>query len=410
MSKSIQALRERQAELHRQMNAQLAEKGDRAWTKEDQAVFDNNSDESERLQTQIDAHQKMLDIEAGKSFDKAPRKEPEKNELRKGVELFMRKHPRELTAEEALIVRNTMSTTTASEGGNTVMPKVATELIDFLKAYGFMRRVADSITTSDGAAMSYPTSDGTSEIGEIVLQNVQAASADPTFGTVGLNVHKFGSKIITIPIELLQDTNIDIVALIYRRLRDRIGRIQNQKFTVGTGAGEPNGLVTAAGVGKIGTTGQTTTVIYDDLVDLIDSLDAAYLDNPPSNPEMPGIEPGWMFGQTMRRVIRKIKDTAGRPIWTPSYDAGLTAKTPDLLLGYPVNINNDMPTPAANAKSIAFGNLHRYMIRDAMEVSLFRFDDSAFMSKGQVGFLGWARAGGNLTDVNAVKLYQHSAT
>ena len=172
----------------------------------------------------------------------------------------------------------------------------------------------------------------------------------------------------------------------------------------------PNGLVTAASVGKAGLAGQTLTVIYDDLVDLVDSLDVAYLDVPDSDQQMAGVKPGFMFNQATRRVIRKVKDTAGRPIWTPSYDEGAAAKTPDMLLGYPVNINNDMAPMAANAKSIAFGNLHMYMIRDAMDVTMFRFDDSPYISKGQIGFLAWARTGGNLLDVNSVKVYQNSAT
>jgi HK97 family phage major capsid protein len=68
---------------------------------------------------------------------------------------------------------------------------------------------------------------------------------------VPLNTFKFGSKTITIPIELLQDTNVDIVALVNKRVRDRIGRIANQpKFTNGTGTGEPFGLVPPASVGK----------------------------------------------------------------------------------------------------------------------------------------------------------------
>lgn len=411
MSTSIQALRERLAALNRKMKNQLAEKGSATWSKEDQAIFDADSDEAERLQRQIAAHQKVLDQEAQENFSD-PEKKPnaEKTKLNKGVEIFLRKKPQDFTDEERTIVRNTMSTTTASEGGNTVMPKVASELIDYLKAYAFMRRVADSITTENGVNLSYPTSDGTSEIGEIVAQNAQASSADPSFGTVPLNVVKFSSKIITVPIELLQDSNIDVIAMVYRRIRDRIGRIQNVKFTTGSGTGEPNGLVTAASVGKTGTTGQTTTIIYDDLVDMVDSLDDAYLDAPSTDTELPGAAPGWMFSQTLRRTLRKIKDSQGRPLWTPNYDDGIVGKTPDLLMGYPVYINNDMPTPAANAKSLAFGNLRRYMIRDAMEVNLMRFDDSVYASKGQAGFLAFCRAGGNLLDVNAVKLYQHSAT
>ncbi|MBS0427600.1 MAG: phage major capsid protein [Proteobacteria bacterium] len=412
---SIQALRERLNDLNKQAKNQLAEKGDVTWSKDDQVKFDALMDEAERLQSQIEATQKVLDREAQDSFRDVKRADPSNpaNAAREGLEIFLRKSAREMSAEDAVKVRNTMSTTTGSEGGYTVQTLVASEFIDLLKAYGFMRAVADHISTSNGADLSYPATDGTAEVGELVVQNAAAALADIVFGTRALNVFKFGSKIITVPIELLQDTNIDIVSLIQRRMRDRIGRAQNAFFTTGTGTAQPMGLVTAASVGKTGTTGQTTTVIYDDLVDLIDSLDAAYLDNPPSTPEMPGIRPGWMFSQAMRKVVRKLKDTAGRPLWTPSYDAGLggaKSNTPDELLGYPVYINNDMAAPAANAKSMAFGNLHKYMIRDAMDITMFRFDDSAFMSKGQVGFLAWARAGGNLMDVNSVKLYQHSAT
>jgi HK97 family phage major capsid protein len=81
-----------------------------------------------------------------------------------------------------------------------------------------------------------------------------------------------------------------------------------------------------------------------------------------------------------------------------------------MLLGYPVYLNNDMPSPAANAISLAFGNFSKYMVRDALDVTMFRFDDTPFISKGQVGFLAWARAGGNLLDAGSVVTYQHSAT
>ncbi|MEY5098880.1 MAG: hypothetical protein RJA36_1599 [Pseudomonadota bacterium] len=410
---SIQALRERLAALNKKMNHLLAEKGAQVWSKEDQAIFDADSDEAERLQRQIEAHQKQLDAERESRFDDAQQLDPvkaKKTELREGLEIFLRKSAREMSHEEALKVRNTMSTTTGSEGGFTVQTLVASELVDLLKAYGFMRKVASQITTENGADLSYPTTDGTGEVGELVAQNVQAATADPVFATRALNTFKYGSKTITIPIELLQDTSIDIIGLVNQRVRDRIGRIMNQHFTTGTGSGQPTGMVTAASVGKTGTTGQTLTIIYDDLVDIIDSLDAAYLDTPITTPQLPGTEPGWMMSQTMRRVIRKIKDTAGRPIWSPSYDEGFTSGLVDRLLGYQVYLNNDLAVPAANTKSLAFGNFHKYMIRDAMQVQLFRFDDSPFVSKGQIGFLAWARAGGNLLDVNAVKLYQHSAT
>ena len=402
---SMQALRERLAALNKSLNHRLAEKGDQVWTAEDQKAFDTEADELDRCRAQIERHQRLMDQEAQDNFKDAKRVDPKdakRNDLQKGLDIFLRKSFKDMGAEEVTLVRNTMSTTTGSQGGFTVQTEVASSIVDALKDYGGVRRVADRVLTSGGNDMSWPTTDGTAEVGEWVAQNVAANPADPVFGTVPVNCFKSGSKVITVPIELLQDTQIDIIALLNNRMRDRIGRIQNQGFSIGTGTGQPFGVTVSASVGKTGTTGQTTSIIYDDLVDVIESVDVAYqtADQPLT----------WMTSQALRKVIRKIKDTSGRPIWTPSYEAGLAGGYSDELLGYPVNINNDMPAPAANAKSLSFGQHKKYLVRDAMEVVLFRFDDSAYMSKGQVGFLAWARCGGNLLDTAAVKLYQHSAT
>lgn len=405
---SIQALRERAAELNKQANHILAEKGAQTWSVEDQAKFDGLMDEAERTTRQIDAHQRAMDKHAEDNFADATRKpsKPGKvSDAQRGYDLFLRKSDRQLSADEAALIRNTMSTTTGSEGGFTVQTEVASTVIEAIKSFGAMRRVADSLVTAQGNPLSYPTTDGTAEEGEIVAQNQSASDADISFGTRDLGVYKFGSKVIPVPIELLQDTTIDIQALIRARIRSRIGRHQNRKFTVGLGSGsnEPMGMITAASVGKVGATGQTTTITYDDLVDIAESLDIAYTDEA-------GAIPGWMFPQSLRKTLRKLKDTAGRPIWTPSYDAGIQGTRTDMLLDYPVTINNEMPAPAANAKSLAFGQFGAYVVRDALDITLFRFDDSAYTKKGQVGFLAWARTGGNLMDLSAVKTYQHSAT
>lgn len=399
---SIQNLRERLGALKKEARNLIENKGSATWTKEEQGKFDELMDEAERVENQIEAAQRLMDDEADDNFRNVKKKDKgEKvDPAVAAFENYLRKMSNRLTPQELEAIRNTMSTTTGSEGGYTVQPIVASTLISALKDYGAMRRQASQMTTTSGADLSYPSTDGTSEEGEIVTQNASAADADVSFGTVPLNTHKFSSKVVTVPIELLQDSNIDVVALVNGRLRERIGRIQNRMFTTGTGTGQPFGLTVAASVGKIGATGQTLTVAYDDLVDLQDSIDPAY--------QVDGL--GWMFSQAVRRVVRKIKDTAGRPIWTPSYDEGMAVRRPDFLLGQPVEINNHMPAPAANAKSISYGDHSKYMIRDAMEVTIFRFEDSAYLKKGQVGFLAWARAGGNLLDPNGTKTYQHSAT
>lgn len=401
---SIQQLRERLAALKKDARNLLENKGSATWTKEEQDQFDAKMEEAERVENQIEAIQRLMDDEAENSFSDAKRKKDtggadKPNPAMEAYENYLRKMSNRLTQQEMEAIRNTMSTSSGSEGGYTVQPIVASTLVEALKDFGAMRRLASRLVTTTGGDLSYPSTDGTTEEGEIVAQNAQAGDADVSFGTVPLNTVKFGSKVVTIPIELLQDSSIDVVQLVHGRLRDRIGRIQNRKYTVGTGVGEPFGLTVAANVGKVGAAGQVTSITYDDLVDLVDSIDPAY-----------SVENfKWQFNQTLRRQLRKMKDSAGRPIWTPSYDEGATAGMPDLLLGHPVVLNNHMPAPGANAKSVSFGDHSKYQIRDAMDVTIFRFEDSAFLKKGQIGFLAWARAGGNLTDTNSVRTYQHAA-
>jgi HK97 family phage major capsid protein len=403
---SIQALRERRNGMAIEARKLMDETKDQKWTPEHQAKYDNLTGEISDIDGRIEREQKVLDLAAENHFvDNSQRGgKKDADDPLSEVKIFdswTRRGEKGLSAEQAAKLYNTMSTTTGSEGGYTVPAAVAATLIDSLKLFGGMRAVSELLNTAQGNALSFPASDGTTEIGEILAENAQATGADPAFTTVGLNVFKFSSKIITVPIELLQDSSVDIEAFIRKRIIQRVGRITNQMFTTGTGTGQPRGVVTAASSGKVGLTGQTLTVGYDDLVDLLESVDEAY---------QLGGNCKFMFSQSIRRVLRKLKDTAGRPIWTPGYEAGITAGAPDLLIGKEVALNNDMPVPAANAKSIVYGDLSKYIIRDAMQVNLMRFDDSAFASKGQVGFLAFMRSGGNLMDTSAVKYYQHSAT
>ena len=400
---SIQALRERRNGLAIEARKLLDESKDKAWTAENQTKYDSLTGEIVDIDQRVDREQKLLDLAAEEHIQHRDPKAKSDDPLSdiKIFDSWMRRGEKGLSAEQAAKLYNTMSTTTGSEGGYTVPTTVASELIESLKLFGGMRSVAELLTTAQGNPLSYPSTDGTAELGELLAENTQAAALDPSFGTVSLNVFKYSSKIIAVPIELLQDSSVDIEAFVRRRIVERIGRIENQHFTTGTGTGQPRGIVTAASAGKVGTTGQTLTVTYDDLVDLLESVDEAY---------QLGGNTKFMFNQTVRGLLRKLKDTAGRPIWTPGYEAGITAGAPDLLLGKAVALNNDMPVPAANAKSIIYGDLKKYIIRDAMAVSLMRFDDSVYASKGQVGFLAFMRSGGNLMDTAAVKYYQNSAT
>ncbi|NUW66953.1 phage major capsid protein [Vibrio coralliilyticus] len=298
-------------------------------------------------------------------------------------------------------IRAAMSTTTDSEGGFVTAPEYARSVEEAMKAYGGMREAAKVIRTATGNEMNFPTADATSEEGEIVSQNTKTKTEETQFGNVSMNVYKYSSKAIALPFELLQDSFIDIEAYIRGVLAMRLGRISNRHFTVGTGNDQPSGLVPKLTVGKTGKTGQTTSVTYDDLVDLEHSVNRAYR-------RAPGV--GYMFADATLKEVRKIKDGNGRPIFVPGYEEGNPGGAPDRLLNRPIYLNDDVAAMGAGKKSILFGDLSKYLIRDVMDLTLFRMTDSAFTLKGQVGFVAFMRMGGNFVDAGgAVKYYQNAA-
>lgn len=301
-------------------------------------------------------------------------------------------------------IRNAMSTTTTTEGGYTTAIEYQKQLESAMKAFGGMRGVASQIRTATGITMNFPTSDATAEVGEIVGQNSAVSGQDTTFGNISLDVYKYSSKKIALPFELVQDSFIDIEAYVQGLLAMRLGRITNTHYTVGTGSSQPRGIVTGAAAGKVGATGETLVVSYDDLVDLEHSIDPAYRGQP-------GV--GYMMHDSSVKVLRKIKDGNNRPIFVPGYeaDALINGGAPDRLMGRPIYVNQDMPVMAANAKSILFGQFSKYVVRDVMDLTLFRMTDSAFTLLGQIGFVAFMRSGGNLVDAGgAVKYFQNSAT
>ncbi len=410
---SIQDLREKRKDLAKQARNMIDNNSGTKWNDELQNTYDGIVNDIDSVDSEISRIEKVIDIEAknkqriddraasyGISDDEAHNDINNEsviflNFLRGGVEALTHEQ-RAYAREKARSISNVTSTTTGSQGGFLVPTEFAATLTETLATFGGMRSVAQIIQTDNGQSMDWPTTDATSEEGEIVGENVQSTPLDPSFGTVPLSTYKFSSKDVAVPFELLQDSAIDLVAHITDRLAMRIGRISNRMYTTGTGSAQPNGAVTASVSGKIGATGKATSVDFDDLYDLIHSVDPAYRS-----------DASLMFHDSTLKALKKLKDANNRPLWVP----GLAVGEPDTIDSQPYVINQHMPVMAANAKSILFGDFNRYIIRDVMQVLLFRMEDSAYTKKGQVGFLSFFRSGGNLVDTGgALKHYQNSAT
>jgi HK97 family phage major capsid protein len=215
------------------------------------------------------------------------------------------------------------------------------------------------------------------------------------FGTKTLGAYTYSSRFVQVSLQLLQDTAFNLDTWVPRQLGIRIGRAVAAHLATGTGSSQPEGLFTNATAGKTGTTGQTTSVIYDDLVDVIHSVDPAYRPNA-----------RWVMNDSSLKIIRKLKDTQGRPLWEPSLQVGV----PDSLLGYPVTVDQGVAVMAANAKSIGFGDISQaYIVRQVVGGQVLRLAER-FADALQVGYLGFLRLDAKPNDSAAFRVYANSAT
>jgi HK97 family phage major capsid protein len=301
-------------------------------------------------------------------------------------------------------IRNTMSTTTSSQGGYVVPTGFSDELEKALKFYGGILENVGEIKTETGNTLPWPTVNDTANKGRIIGQNAQVTNTDVSFGSVSFGAYIFSSDAVLVPLALLQDSYFNLDALIASLLGERLGRLLNNKLTVGGGTTEPIGLSTAAvtaaqSVG--GASGQTSSVIYDDLVDLEHKVDPAYRSRAK-----------YMFHDTTLKVIKKLKDGNLRPLWQPGINAGFGAGMPSTILDHEYIINNDVATMSASAVSILFGDFSKYKARRVAGGTTVMRLVERYADYLQVGYIGFLRADGNLLDAGThpVAYYTNAAS
>ena len=295
-------------------------------------------------------------------------------------------------------IRAAQDVGTGSQGGYLVPTGFSGLLEEFLKAYGGMRQVSRIFPTPDGRTINWPTVDDTANTGALIAEGITTTEQDIPFAQVNFLAYKYSSKYIPVSVELLQDSFFDIDSLIAELLSVRIGRITNNHFTVGTGSGQPQGVTVGATLGTTGATGETTSIITDDLYNLEHSVDPAYRVK----------NAKWMFADSTLKVIKKLKDSTGRMLWQPAL-AGMANPVPDTIDGFAYEINQDMPAMAASAASVLFGDFSKYVIRDCKDIVIVRLVE-LYALLGQVAFLAFSRHDGRILNTNAIKYFANSAT
>ena len=235
--------------------------------------------------------------------------------------------------------------------------------------------------------MPWPTViDGTASTpndGQLLAEAGAIAQHDPemVFGQVQFDAYKYSSDVVKISYELLEDSAFDMSSVIASLLGERLGRAQNTAATTGTGSSQPQGIVTGAVDSGI-TAASTTALTADEVMNLVYTLDRAYRRNGK-----------YMMHNNTAKGLRQLKDSEGRYLLTLSNNEGEL----DKLFGYDLVINDDMAEAAASAKTVIFGDLAKYKMREVNSIRLRRLDEK-YAENDLVGFIAFLRWDGNVLD------------
>jgi HK97 family phage major capsid protein len=204
----------------------------------------------------------------------------------------------------------------------------------------------------------------------------------------------------------LDDIFFNVEAWLAEEVADRFAEEEGIAVISGNGTSKPTGMINTAPVTTADfasperaaaayqsvTTDLTpggVSILPDDLITLAATLHSVYRGSST-----------WVMNSLTAATIRKLKETTNQYLWQP----GLQMGTPDILLGRPVEIWENMPAIGANNFPVALGDWRRaYYLADRVGLRITRDNVT---NVGFVRFYVRRREGGIVLDNHAAKFLQ----
>lgn len=304
------------------------------------------------------------------------------------------------------VERKALVAGTDADGGYLLPPPTVGAIVRKLFEISPMRQFATVQPVSTDALEGMNDLDEASAgwVGELGTRN---DTNTPTVGKYRLEAHEMYAMPKASQ-KLLDDAAVDVEAWLANKVSDKFARVENTAFFSGTGVGQPRGFTTYPTAAtadasrawgtlehvKTGANGDFAgSSPADPLFDLIAAFKTAKLSGA-----------RWLTNRAVVAKIRKFKEaTTNAYMWQP----GLTAGQPDMLLGFPVSIAQEMPALATGSLSLALGNFRdAYLILDRIGIRTLR---DPYTDKPYIKFYSTKRVGGGVVDFEALKFMQFSA-
>lgn len=270
-------------------------------------------------------------------------------------------------------------------------------MMNLVETSAVMRAGATVITTETGEPLRMPRQTAFSSA-TLVAEGATIPAGDPTFSQVTLGAYKY-AVLITVSNELVADAAFDLEGYLAAETGVALGNALGNDLINGNGSGAPRGVLLDASLGVTGPTGTSTSLGAQGTAgqgtDLVNNLVGSL-----AEPYTRSKSAAFLTRTGTMTAIRNLKATTGELVGNEYINGS----------PYPFYVDPFVPTMAANAKSILFGDWSRYVVR---MVNGIRFEQSReyAYNTDQTVFRAVLRADGALVDTSgAIKHFVNSAT
>jgi HK97 family phage major capsid protein len=300
--------------------------------------------------------------------------------------------------------RKAMSAGSDPDGGYMLPHSTMGRMVTKLYEQSIMRQIADVVTISTEKIEGL-VDDDEQDAGWVSELGSRSDSGTPQVRKYEIAAHEMYAM-PKISQKLIDDASTDVEGWLAGKVADKFARVEGTAFWQGTGTGQPRGLAsyttaaTADGSrawGQFehvvtGANGDFHTTQFDPLHDIQGAMKDHFLANAQ-----------WVMRREVRTKARKLKEsTTNRYLWEPGMQVG----APERLNGYPVRVDQYMPTLATGSLSLAFGDFRQaYTIVDRLGVRTLR---DPYTAKPYVVFYSTKRTGGGAMNFEAVKFLKFS--
>ena len=284
------------------------------------------------------------------------------------------------------VEKKALTVSNDSTGGYLAPPEYVRELLKTITEISPIRTIA-RVRSTGARSIQIPKRDGQFSAQWVSESGTRSETTGYTVGLEELPAHEMYA-LVDISEQDLEDTVFDLEAEMQSEFAEQFAKAEGTAFVSGDSVGKPHGFMDHSGVGHVNS-GTADAVTADGLISLVHNIKSDYTRNGT-----------FVFNRATLASIRKLKDTAGQYVFQTGMMLG--GNMVNTILGHPYVEATDMPSEAANAFPVAFGDFRRaYMIVDRVNLAVLR-DPFTQATTGNVRYIARKRVGGQVVQKEAI--------